>query len=334
MTQKKFVIVTGGAGFIGSHLVDALIEKGESVRVIDNLTGGRLENLERHKNQKNFELIDSDIVTIDLKSGVFKNVSKVFHLAGIGDIVPSIERPLDYFRTNVLGTVNIIEASRLNCIESFVYAASSSCYGIAKTPTDEFHEIVPQYPYALSKFMGEQSVFHWSKIYGIKANSICIFNAYGPRVKTTGAYGAVFGVFLKQKLASKPLTIVGDGQQQRDFVYVTDVADSFIRASNFNLSGQRFNIGSGNPKKIIDLANLIGGEMEFIPSRPGEPEITHANINKSKELLGWSPNTSFESGVAEMLRNIQDWKDAPLWTSESIADATKVWFQYLGSNEI
>ena len=334
MTIKKSVIVTGGAGFIGSHLVDALIEQGESVRVIDNLTGGRLENLERHKNQKNFEFINADVVTIDLKNSIFKNVSKVFHLAGIGDIVPSIERPLDYFRSNVLGTVNILEASRLNYVESFVYAASSSCYGIANTPTDEFHSIDPKYPYALSKFMGEQSVFHWSKVYGLRTNSICIFNAYGPRVRTTGAYGAVFGVFLKQKLESKPLTIVGDGQQKRDFVFVTDVADSFIRASKVNFSEQRFNIGSGKPRKIIELAHLIGGGVEFIPSRPGEPEITHANINKSKQLLDWVPHISFETGVAEMLKDIHAWKDAPLWTPESIADATKVWFKYLGSNDL
>jgi UDP-glucose 4-epimerase len=334
MNQKKSVIVTGGAGFIGSHLVDALINDGESVIVVDNLVGGHLKNLEQHKNQELLEFVDLDVVTLNPSNSIFKNVSKVFHLAGIGDIIPSIERPLDYFRNNVQGTVNILEATRVNNIESFVYAASSSCYGFAKTPTAESHEIDPRYPYALTKYIGEQTAFHWSKVYGIKANSICIFNAYGPRVRTTGAYGAVFGVFFKQKLAGKPLTIVGDGEQQRDFVFVTDVAQSFIYASNIKNSGQRFNIGGGDPKKIIELATLIGGEKIFIPSRPGEPEITHANITKAQDLLGWKPKVSFEVGVKKMLNDIESWNDAPLWTPETIADATKIWFKYLGKSEV
>ena len=334
MGKKKSVIVTGGAGFIGSHLVDALIESGESVIVIDNLVGGHLRNLDQHKNQERLEFVDLNISTLNPSDILFKDVSKVFHLAGIGDIIPSIEKPLEYFRNNVYGTANILDATRINNIGTFIYAASSSCYGIAKTPTDETHEIDPKYPYALTKFLGEQSTFHWGKVYRIRTNSICIFNAYGPRVRTTGAYGAVFGVLLKQKLEGKPLTIVGNGEQKRDFVFVTDVADAFIRASNTKVTGHRFNIGGGNPIRIIELANMIGGEKVFIPSRPGEPEITHANITKAQQLLGWSPRIKFEVGVGEMLNNIKSWSDAPLWTPESIADATKVWFQYLGEREI
>lgn len=333
MKRRKSVLVTGGAGFIGSHVVDALINQGESVLVIDNLIGGHLKNLEQHKNQELLEFVDLDVVTLNPSNKLFKEVYKVFHLAGVGDIVPSIANPIHYFKNNVMGTANILEAVRANSVESFVYAASSSCYGFAKTPTNELNEINPMYPYALTKYLGEQAVFHWSKVYGIRANSICIFNAFGPRVRTSGAYGAVFGVFFKQKLAGEPLTIVGSGEQQRDFVFASDVAEAFILAGRYKGSCQRFNIGSGNPKKIIELANLIGGKKVFIPSRPGEPEITHADITKANKLLGWSPKISFEQGVKDMLNSLESWSEAPLWTPESIADATKLWFKYLGTDE-
>lgn len=334
MVNSQIAVVTGGAGFIGSHLVDNLLSRGYFVRVIDNLTGGRLSNLEQHNSEERLDFIDLNILKLSHKSTVFKNVSKVFHLAGIGDIVPSIENPSYYLRNNVQGTVNVLEAVRNHKVESFVYAASSSCYGIADTPTDENHPVNPQYPYAFSKYLGEMSVFHWGKIYGLRVNSICIFNAYGPRVKTTGSYGAVFGVFLKQRLEGRPLTVVGDGDQSRDFVYVTDVADAFIKASESIHTGHRFNIGGGEPQKIINLARLIGGEIVFIPERPGEPKVTYANIAKAKSLLQWSPVVRFEHGVKLMLADINAWRDAPLWDPISIAEATKNWFKYLGGQHV
>jgi len=334
MLKDKIVIVTGGAGFIGSHLVDELIARGFFVRVIDNLIGGRLSNLERHKSENRLEFIEQDITKLSTESHIFRNVAKLFHLAGIGDIVPSIENPLVYFHNNVQGTANLMEAARLNQVRKVVYAASSSCYGMADVPTDEKSRIDLQYPYALTKYLGEMAVFHWGQTYRMHVNSICIFNAYGPRVRTTGAYGAVFGVFLKQRLEGKPLTIVGDGEQQRDFVYVTDVVDAFIRASETSHSGHRFNIGAGKPQKIMDLARLIGGEKVFMPERPGEPKITFANIEKAKLLLKWSPKVQFEEGVNLMLADIDSWKNAPLWDPHSIAQATKSWFKYLGAPRV
>lgn len=328
----KKVIVTGGAGFIGSHLVDQLLETGHFVTVIDNLSGGRITNLENHFENKNFNFLEWDICNLRAEMPVFQNVDCLYHLAGIGDIVPSIEKPSEYLDVNVQGTVRTIEAARLNKIRRFVYAASSSCYGLAKTPTDETHSIDPQYPYALSKYLGEQVVFHWGATYKIEVNSICIFNAYGPRVKTNGAYGAVFGVFLKQRLANAPLTIVGDGNQSRDFVHVKDIALAFVLAGNSVEYHQRFNIGAGNPKSILELADIIGGEKIFIPKRPGEPEITFANIEKAKNILGWIPSIPFKKGVQEMLDNLEYWNDAPLWDKESIAQTTKNWFDFLGSN--
>lgn len=329
----SIALVTGGAGFIGSHLVDLLLAEGFKVRIIDNFSGGSIKNLENNINNANLEVLDLDILELTSDNNIFKGVNHVYHLAGIGDIVPSIEKPTNYFATNVLGTVKVLEASRNYSVKKFVYAASSSCYGLAKTPTDEKNEISPMYPYAMSKYLGEQATFHWNSVYGLPVVSICIFNAFGPRVKTRGAYGAVFGVFLKQHLESHPLTIVGDGQQKRDFVFVSDVARAFLLAALNSVSGERFNIGGGNPITINYLAELIGGEKIYIPKRPGEPDITFANIEKAHKFLGWKPLIAFEKGVKEMLDSLSSWKDAPLWTPESIANATKLWMEFMSHNE-
>ena len=332
MNQKKLAVVTGGAGFIGSHLVELLIEKDFNVRAIDDLSGGTTRNLDQVLNNSAFDLVTKDICDLDPNDKVFSEVDVVFHLAGRGDIVPSIENPIEYMKVNVQGTVRVLEGARRSA-KRFVYAASSSCYGLASVPTPESHAIQPMYPYALSKYLGESAAFHWGKVYGLPVNSICIFNAYGPRVKTKGVYGAVFGVFFKQKLSNKPLTIIGDGTQSRDFVYVTDVAHAFFLASQTIHVQQRFNIGGGKPQEIQYLADLIRGEKVFIPKRPGEPDITFADISKAKSELGWIPRVKFEIGVAKMLENINLWDDAPLWEVDQIAEATKSWNEYLGRHE-
>lgn len=328
MTQY-YSIVTGGAGFIGSHLVDLLLKKNHRVCVIDNLLGGHEVNLNHHYNNKNFHLKKIDINNIEKDDLDFKNADFCFHLAGIGDIVPSIEMPLKYMNTNVQGTAKILEASRHNGIKKFVYAASSSCYGLADTPTCEKHPINPMYPYALSKYLGEQTSFHWNKVYNLPVNSVCIFNAYGPRVRTTGVYGAVFGVFFKQKLEKKPLTVVGDGTQSRDFIYVTDVAEAFLAAAQTKISGERFNLGAGNPQSINKLVRLLNCDVEYIPKRPGEPDITFANIKKITTQLNWNTKVSFEDGVKTMLTDIERWRNAPLWDMKSIENATRTWFKYM-----
>lgn len=330
MSPKPIAVVTGGAGFIGSHLVDLLLKNGFSVRVIDNLSGGHRSNLAHREDDRALACFWRDIRSLSVDDPVFADARYVFHLAGIGDVVPSIERPTEYMDVNVQGTVRVLECARAAGVKRLVYAASSSCYGLAATPTGEDHPIQPQYPYALSKYQGEQAVFHWHRVYGLPVNSICIFNAYGPRVRTTGAYGAVFGVFLRQKLAGKPFTIVGDGTQKRDFVYVTDVAKGFLAAAETEHTGQRFNLGAGEPKSINELVELLEGEVIYVPKRPGEPDCTFADINKIVAMLGWKPEVSFQEGVAMMLQNIHSWKHAPLWDPQSIAQATKSWFNYMG----
>lgn len=328
--MKKIAIVTGGGGFIGSHMVDFLLKKNFKVRVIDNFSGGHKKNLAHHKNNKLLEINKFNILTIKDKK-IFKDVDYVFHFAGIGDIVPSIEQPKKYMNVNIQGTINILELCKSANIKKFVYAASSSCYGLASVPTKENHKISNMYPYALSKYLGEQSALHWSKVYDIPLNSIRIFNAYGTRVRTTGAYGAVFGVFFKQILENQPLTIVGDGKQRRDFIYVTDLVRAFYLAAKTKYNQQIYNVGGGNPQSINKLANLIGGKkIIYLPKRPGEPECTWANISKITKELKWKPKVSFEDGIKLMKDEINNWKKAPLWNKKNINKATKTWFKYMG----
>lgn len=328
---KPIAIVTGGAGFIGSHMVDLLLVRGFVVRVIDNFIGGHHRNLQHHATHPDLTIVQQDILDLSAPHPLFADVSYIFHFAGIGDIVPSIERPINYMHTNVLGTVKVLECARAAGVEKVVYAASSSCYGLAQTPTREDHPIAPQYPYALSKYQGEQVLFHWYHVYGLPVNSIRIFNAYGTRVRTTGAYGAVFGVFFKQKLAGKPFTVVGDGRQRRDFVYVTDIVNAFLKAAETPMSGKIWNLGAGNPQSINHLVELIGSNgIAYIPKRPGEPDCTWADITRIQKDLSWQPTVSFAQGVARMMAEIDNWRDAPLWDKETIATATATWFKYLG----
>jgi UDP-glucose 4-epimerase len=330
---KPVAIVTGGAGFIGSHMVDCLLERGFKVRVIDNLVGGREANLAHHQGTPDLTFEKQDIRELEPGAVIFTDARYVFHFAGIGDIVPSIERPIDYMSTNVQGTVRVLEAARAARVEKLVYAASSSCYGLAATPTREDHPIAPQYPYALSKYQGEQAALHWRQVYRLPVNSIRIFNAYGTRVRTTGAYGAVFGVFFKQKLVGRPFTVVGDGTQRRDFLYASDVARAFLMAAETERTGEVWNLGAGDPQSVNRLVELIGGEVTYIPKRPGEPDVTWADIGKIKRELGWKPQIPFEEGVRRMMADIEKWRDAPLWDPDSIARATRTWFDYLGSKQ-
>lgn len=328
-STKPIAVVTGGAGFIGSHMVDKLVNEGFAVRVIDNLVGGRKENLAQHSNNPDVALEERDIRSFAPDDALFRSAKYVIHYAGIGDIVPSIERPVDYMSTNVMGTVNMLECARYAKVDKFVYAASSSCYGLAKTPTTEDHPIDTKYPYALSKYQGEQAAFHWHDVYGLPVNSIRIFNAYGTRSRTSGAYGAVFGVFLKQKLANKPFTVVGDGSQTRDFLYVTDVANAFYAAANTSYVGRIYNLGAGKPQSVNRLVELLGGEVSYIPKRPGEPDCTWADITRISTELSWQPKVSFEQGVANIVEQIDYWRNAPLWDPSSIANATKTWFEFM-----
>lgn len=331
--MQDFDLVTGGAGFIGSHLVDALLACGRKVRALDNLSVGRASNLTQHKGNPDFELWVGDVADQMTVLRAMQGAARVFHLAALADIVPSIENPHGYFRANVDGTFAVLEAARAHKVQRLVYVASSSCYGIPdQFPTPESAPARPQYPYALTKWLGEQQALHWAQVYKLPAICLRFFNVYGPRARTSGTYGAVFGVFLAQLLAGKPLTVVGDGKQTRDFTFVSDAVDALIAAAESNVSGQTFNVGSGRTVSINHLVALLKPRsVTHIPKRPGEPDCTFADISQIRAALGWVPKVSFEKGVEIMLANLDYWRDAPVWTADKIAESTKAWFAYLSA---
>lgn len=322
-------IVTGAAGFIGSHLTDQLLKDGHSVLAIDNNEDNIKRNLKPHKN---LEIVNDDIRTIEsyveIEAGGY---DAVIHLAALADIVPSIERPDVYFETNVSGTLNILELAREANIKKIIYAASSSCYGIAKQwPVTEESPIQTMYPYAESKYLGERLVMHYAQVYKMNCTSLRFFNIYGPRSRTTGGYGAVFTTFLAQKYNKLPYTIVGDGSQSRDFLFVTDAVEAILAALKSHNTGI-YNIGSGQHYTVKQLVELLGYPRIVVnlPKRPGEPDMTLANIDNAQQKLDWSPTVDFPTGVKIMLENIDYYKDAKAWTGKDIEAATQKWFHYL-----
>jgi UDP-glucose 4-epimerase len=326
-------VVTGGGGFIGSHLVDRLIADGRSVRVLDSFVVGRRGNLRQHEGNRRLDIVEGDVADKAAVMRACADAERVFHLAARADIVPSIQEPEAYYRANVDGTFNVLEAARARGVRRFVYVASSSCYGIPSAyPTPETAPADPRYPYALTKYLGEQLVLHWASVYRLPAASVRLFNVYGPRARTSGSYGAVFGVFLAQLMAGKPLTVVGDGEQTRDFTFVSDVVDALLTVAASDRIGEVYNVGSGRPVSVNELIRLLGSPPTVaIPKRPGEPDCTWANIDKIRTQLGWTPRVDFAEGVRIMRDNMHQWRDAPVWTAERIAEATSDWFRCLGN---
>lgn len=335
MSEKEppRALVTGGAGFIGSHLVDLLLDSGWTVSVLDNFSTGNPQNLS-HIPVEDFILVEGSVTDKEAVDEAMRGADVVFHLAALADIVPSINDPMSYFDANVSGTALVMDVAKRNGVRKVVYAASSSCYGLpTEYPTTENAVIAPQYPYALTKWLGEEIVRHWGDVYKIPWVSLRLFNVFGPRSRTSGTYGAVLGVFLAQKLAGKAFTVVGDGNQSRDFTYVSDVARAFHHAAASSVQGQVFNVGSGGTYSVNHLVNLLGGDKTHIPERPGEPRVTFADIGKISTLLGWAPQVSFEDGVEKVLSQIDYWRDAPVWEPDTIEQATADWFKFLGDEQ-
>ena len=287
-------LVTGGAGFIGSHMIKLLGEKGHEVRVLDNLSTGKTSNLP-------FPFTPRDINKIDIKDPIFDGVDYFFHFAGIPSIRPSLVDPEPYMQTNVLGTSRMLEAARHAKVKKFVYAASSACYGEADIhPTPETAEIKLQHPYGLSKHMGEQAALHWHETFGLPVVSMRMFDVYGRHADST-----VLKIFLDLKKAGKPITVTGDGKQTRDFVHVTDVVKAYLLAAESDIVGEVFNVGTGDPQTILHLVELLGSEITYIPKRANEPQEHCADITKIKNALGWEPSVKFEDGIADVLQDIK-----------------------------
>ena len=300
--SKTKSLVTGGAGFIGSNLVDSLVKEGHEVIVIDNFISGRKSNLSQHK-KKDVKIVKFDISKNKNLDKYFKKVDYVFHLAGLAEILPSLKNPKKYFINNTLGTLNVLEAAKKHKIKKFIYAASSSCYGNPKNiPTKETDKIDTKHPYAFTKFLGEESVIRYAHFFKMPNISCRFFNVYGPRLNTKGQYGAVFGNFLKQKKNKKPLSIVGNGKQTRDFIYVDDLTNAFLKLAKSKIKNEIYNLGSGKETSINQIANLIGGRKIFISKR-NEPNRSCANISKFKKDINWKPQISINEGIKRLFKN-------------------------------
>ena len=296
-------VVTGGAGFIGSNLVDHLVRIDHKVIVLDNFVSGKKANLAHHK-KKDVKIIRVDISKSKNLDKYFKKVDYVFHLAGLAEIIPSIKNPKKYFNTNVLGTLKVVEAAKRAGVKKLIYAASSSCYGSPKNlPTSEKEKIDIKHPYGLTKFLGEQLVLKYATNFNMPNISFRFFNVYGPRLNMSGQYSAVFGNFLKQKKNNKPLTIVGDGKQTRDFIHVDDLTNAFIKVAKSRLVNKIYNLGSGKETSINKIAKLFGGKKIFIPKRPREPKRSLANISKIKKDINWKPTITIQEGIKRLLKN-------------------------------
>ena len=298
----KNSVITGGAGFVGSNLVDRLVSIGHKVIVLDNFVSGKKSNLSHHS-KKFVKIIKIDISDKSLDK-YFKKADYIFHLAALAQIIPSFKDPNKYFKNNVIGTLNVLKAAKKVKIKKLIYAASSSCYGTPKKfPTSEKDKIDLKHPYAATKFIGEQLVMRYATMFRMPNISFRFFNVYGPRLNISGQYSAVIGNFLSQTKSRKPLTVVGDGKQTRDFIHVDDLVNAFIQVIKSKSVNKIYNLGSGKRTSINTIAKIFGGKKKFIPIRPGEPKNSVANIKKIKKEINWKPKISIEQGIKKLLSN-------------------------------
>ncbi len=293
-------VITGGAGFVGSNLVDRLVSIGHRVIVLDNFVSGKRSNISHH-NKKNVKIIKIDVSSKNLDK-YFKKADYIFHLSALAEIIPSFKNPKKYFKNNVIGTLNVLKAAQKVKIKKLIYAASSSCYGTPeKFPISEKDKIDLKHPYAVTKFIGEELVMRYASMFRMPNISFRFFNVYGPRLNTSGQYSAVIGNFLTQTKNRKPLTIVGDGKQTRDFIHVDDLINAFTQVIKSKSVNKIYNLGSGKKTSINTIAKIFGGKKKFIPIRPGEPMNSVANIKKIKKDINWKPKISIEQGIKKLL---------------------------------
>jgi UDP-glucose 4-epimerase len=298
-------LVTGGAGFIGSNLVDKLISDGHEVTIVDNMSTGKKENI----NPK-AKLYVKDITQMRRNSDfhMFEGIDVVFHLAALARVQPSIENPIEYHDANVNGTLNLLKASVDYGVKRFVFSSSSSVYGnVEQLPTPEEHELNPISPYALHKLIGEQYCKLFSELYDLETVCLRYFNVYGERQNTEGAYCLVMGIFAGQLLRGEPMTINGDGENRRDFTYVGDVVDANVRCMDYSseLNGDVFNIGNGDNRSVNQIANMLSENGDRVNRPPViEPKETLADNSKAREFLGWKPTNKIEDWIVKYKEEI------------------------------
>ena len=297
--ESRLVLVTGGAGFIGSNLVDALIDRGLRVRIVDNITTGS-----RRQVNPRAELFEADITDIEAIRPAFAGVDCVFHVAALPRVPLSIEKPVETHMVNVIGTLNVLLAARDAGVRRVVYSGSSSAYGDQpRLPLREDMTPNPLNPYALQKLTGEQYTRLFHRLFSMQTLTLRYFNVFGPRMAHEGAYVTVISVFLRARREGKPLTIHGDGEQTRDFTHVRDVVRANVMAMDSAIAdGRAINIGHGRNISINRVAQLIGGPTVNLPARPGDARDTLADNSEAQRVLGWRPEMAFEDGLAELIR--------------------------------
>ncbi|TSC69804.1 MAG: NAD-dependent epimerase/dehydratase [Parcubacteria group bacterium Gr01-1014_49] len=299
--EANKVVVTGGAGFIGSHLVATLLREGYSVAVVDNLSGGKRENV-----PEDAAFFEQDVNDTPALTEVMAGAEFVFHLAALPRVQYSIERPIETNHANVDGTVSVLKAAKDAGVKRVIFSASSSAYGDQDImPLTEDLPASPKSPYGLHKYIGELYCRLWSDVYGLSTVSLRYFNVYGPGASSEGAYALVIAKFLKQRAEGKPMTITGTGSQTRDFTHVHDVVRANILAARSQKvgNGEVINIGAGRNASVARVAELIGGPIEHIAPRL-EPRDTLADNSRARELLGWEPSVSREDGIAELKKEL------------------------------
>ena len=301
-------IVTGGAGFIGSNLVDRLIDEGHEVIIFDNLSTGQQKNINPKAKFFLIDIAHQPYFENKTMKDIMSGVDVVFHLAALARVQPSIENPIEYHNTNINGTLNMLDACRKYGVKRFVFSSSSSVYGDVREedlPTSENSELNPMSPYALHKLVGEQYCKLYSELYGLETVSLRYFNVYGERQPIEGAYTLVMGVFAQQRLNGEKMTIRGDGEQRRDFTYVGDVVDANIKCMEYplELNGDILNVGNGDNKSVNDIADLIGGERVNLEPVI-EPRVTLADNTKIKKLLDWKPTQDLNQWVKKWVKDL------------------------------
>jgi len=299
MNSTRTVLVTGGAGFIGSNLVDALLARGLKVRVIDNFATGNPKNLNPRA-----ELFEVDIRDGEVIRTAFEGIDCVFHVAALPRIPLSIAKPLETHMTNVVGTLNVLIAARDAKVRRLIYSGSSSVYGDQKTmPLVETMTPNPLNPYALQKYVGEQYARMFHRLFAMETLTLRYFNVYGPRMASEGAYVTVISAFMAARRRGVPMEIHGDGEQTRDFTHVSDIVSANIAAMDAPAAdGRAINVGAGRNVSVNRIADLIGGPRVLIGRRQGDMRNTLADITEASRILGWRPQVTVEEGINRLLR--------------------------------
>jgi UDP-glucose 4-epimerase len=304
------VLVTGGAGFIGSHLVERLLAAGDTVCVVDDLSTGKRENLVQHRN---LDFIEGDIRDLGLIHGCAGGIDTIVHLAAVASVQASMDDPVHTHQVNFDGTLNLLEASRRHGVKRFIYASSAAVYGdVAAIPVSEQAALRPLSPYATDKLSGEYYLSHYHRSYGLPATAFRFFNIYGPRQDPSSPYSGVISIFLESLIRNKPVTVFGDGNQTRDFVFVSDLADLLGRATHGTDGvGGVFNVGTGKRHSLLHLLaileELAGKKIErrHEPARPGDIQHSCADVTRLRNIFGGAPATTFEQGLKKLLQSLQ-----------------------------